>query len=647
MPWKRGFRAGLIFGGAGLVSALMLLFGIDEIVRLVVTDRLHDSFGDADVYVGSVLFSPTAMVISRIRIPETGIFIDTLIAYWNGSPFSPSLDSVLVNGGHMVLDESAEGPEGGGGNRRLPPARITNFRIDHGGGEFTRIWGSFSGNMPGDSAECILSGSWGCGVMDMHIGAENHSVEVPWFQLLRLPEDVAHIPPRLQGFDVQGSMEALWGDEITASGMISRVDGDEATMDFDFTSGRCGSSVRLTADLGDLRSVLVSKAVSLLGGMYVDFLPSGSVELTFGDCDTIGLTVHAVLDSLVVYSPGIDEDTVRTSAGLEFCGYACPDSGTVAIDSGRVVFGQVPVNFSLHGAFSQGARLEMRFWNGHVEGEALSSSIPDRLLGKLAGLRLGGSASFDIGLVLDWENPDSSDFTASVDVSRLTVQYSPVAVGQLRTGGSVLMRDSWGGMRLIHLDTLSNPDFIVFDSLHPSFEGILRCAEDATFRSHDGFCTYHIRNSIIADLKAGSFARGGSTITMQLARNLFLGREKTMSRKLQEVFLTWRLECYLSKDRMLEIYANIVELGPGVFGFDEAARYYFGKPFGDLTTREVAYLVSILPGPALYHRFFTRNSVPAYWEDYLDRLINISCSRGWIHGDSALAASADSIVFSP
>jgi membrane peptidoglycan carboxypeptidase len=233
-----------------------------------------------------------------------------------------------------------------------------------------------------------------------------------------------------------------------------------------------------------------------------------------------------------------------------------------------------------------------------------------------------------------------------VDVSGLSVQASPISIGQLRNSGSCLMRDSWGNRRRIYLDTLENPGLVLFDSLHPSFEGLLKCAEDATFRFHDGFCEYYIRNSIRANMQSGEFTRGGSTITMQLARNLFLGREKTFARKIQEVFLTWRLEVYLSKNRILEIYANIVELGPNVFGFQEAARYYFSRDFRELSTRQVAYLVSILPGPSLYHRFFRNNSVPGYWENYLDRLINISENRGWIDPDSATRALADLIVFS-
>jgi membrane peptidoglycan carboxypeptidase len=190
------------------------------------------------------------------------------------------------------------------------------------------------------------------------------------------------------------------------------------------------------------------------------------------------------------------------------------------------------------------------------------------------------------------------------------------------------MRDSWGNTRRIQLDPALSDSLVAMSGMPPWFEGILCCAEDGSFRRHSGFSPEHIRSSLSADVSQGRFARGGSTLTMQLARNLFLSREKTLARKLQEVFLTWRLEETLSKDRMLEIYINIVELGPDVFGFREASRYYFGVEPALLDPRQTAYLVSLLPGPRVYHGFFERGSVPGYWEDYLDVLLTSAFNRG-------------------
>lgn len=122
-------------------------------------------------------------------------------------------------------------------------------------------------------------------------------------------------------------------------------------------------------------------------------------------------------------------------------------------------------------------------------------------------------------------------------------------------------------------------------------------AEDARFWQHDGFDWKELRNSLERNLEEKEFARGGSTITMQLAKNLFLWREKSLVRKLFEAYLTWRLEHTLEKRRILELYLNVVEWGPGVYGIGEASRYYFGKPPSDVSLGEAALLAVTLPNP--------------------------------------------------
>ncbi|CAG1769279.1 partial monofunctional glycosyltransferase, partial [uncultured bacterium] len=106
-----------------------------------------------------------------------------------------------------------------------------------------------------------------------------------------------------------------------------------------------------------------------------------------------------------------------------------------------------------------------------------------------------------------------------------------------------------------------------------------------------------IKNAIKYDLEKKSFARGASTITQQVAKTLFLSREKTITRKVKEIVLAKRMEEELTKGRIIELYLNVVELGPMVYGIGHGARYYFGKPASALTPRECAFLASMLPGP--------------------------------------------------
>lgn len=126
-------------------------------------------------------------------------------------------------------------------------------------------------------------------------------------------------------------------------------------------------------------------------------------------------------------------------------------------------------------------------------------------------------------------------------------------------------------------------------------------AEDDKFWSHEGFDYEAIQKAIEKDLKTKKFKFGGSTISQQLARNLYLSPKKSLLRKLREALITWRMEKVLSKKRILELYLNVVEWGDGIFGIEAASRHYYGKPSSELSPIEAARLASVLPNPRRYH----------------------------------------------
>jgi monofunctional biosynthetic peptidoglycan transglycosylase len=145
-----------------------------------------------------------------------------------------------------------------------------------------------------------------------------------------------------------------------------------------------------------------------------------------------------------------------------------------------------------------------------------------------------------------------------------------------------------------------NPRWTPYGALPPALKKAVVASEDANFYSHEGVDYEAIREAIKTDLRKGKFVRGGSTITQQVAKNLFLTREKTLIRKVKELVLARRMDDALSKSRILELYLNAVELGPMVYGIGYAANYYFGKHPSALTVRECAFLASMLPGPKVY-----------------------------------------------
>jgi membrane peptidoglycan carboxypeptidase len=134
-------------------------------------------------------------------------------------------------------------------------------------------------------------------------------------------------------------------------------------------------------------------------------------------------------------------------------------------------------------------------------------------------------------------------------------------------------------------------------TLSPRLQTAVVAWEDPAFYHHSGLSVPDIRRAALEDLRAGEYRRGGSTLTQQVAKNLFLSPEKTLRRKLREAVLARRLEQVLAKDQILEIYLNTAEWGEGVVGAEAAARHFFGKSAADLTWAEAALLAGILPNP--------------------------------------------------
>lgn len=122
-------------------------------------------------------------------------------------------------------------------------------------------------------------------------------------------------------------------------------------------------------------------------------------------------------------------------------------------------------------------------------------------------------------------------------------------------------------------------------------------AEDKNFYRHEGIDVKAIKSAIKYDLEKKSLARGASTITQQVAKNVFLSRTKSINRKVKEIILAKRMEEELTKGRIMELYLNVVELGPMVYGIGHGSRYYFNKHPSQLTPRECAFLAAMLPGP--------------------------------------------------
>ncbi len=163
--------------------------------------------------------------------------------------------------------------------------------------------------------------------------------------------------------------------------------------------------------------------------------------------------------------------------------------------------------------------------------------------------------------------------------------------------------------------------------------------EDPSFFSHNGFIGEAFKQSIIKNIKAKKFARGASTISMQLVKNVFLTREKTLSRKLEEILLVYILENnrITSKSRMFEVYLNIIEWGPNIYGIGEASKFYFAKNPSELSVAESIYLASIVPRPKKFmYQFTPEGELKSSGYTTQRYITNIMLRRGLLQSEDTL-----------
>gem|GEM_PF-1600107 len=146
-------------------------------------------------------------------------------------------------------------------------------------------------------------------------------------------------------------------------------------------------------------------------------------------------------------------------------------------------------------------------------------------------------------------------------------------------------------------------------------------SEDDKFYLHKGFDWKEFKMSIESNLRALSFVRGGSTITQQLVKNIYLTAEKSISRKVKEAILAYQIERKYSKSIILEKYLNIIELGKNIWGVKEASLYYFSKPASELNPLEGAYLAVLLPNPKSYSSSYDNRELTPYLKKRIKKIL--------------------------
>jgi hypothetical protein len=274
-------------------------------------------------------------------------------------------------------------------------------------------------------------------------------------------------------------------------------------------------------------------------------------------------------------------------------------------------------------------------------------SLPNGLFSHFKGMEAEGNFSYDLDFMYDKNKPNKVVFDSSLkkDGFRI-IKYGAADLAKLNSGFTYRAIDNGREQRGISL-TSANPHYTPMDQISPYLQKAVLTSEDPSFFRHSGFINEAFKQSIIKNIKTKKFSRGASTISMQLVKNVFLTREKTLSRKLEEILLVYILENnrIASKSRMLEVYFNIIEWGPDVYGIGEAASYYFDKSPSQLTLDECVYLASIIPRPkGFMWQFNDEGNLKPHAVKHSQYIKNIMLRRGLISSEDTIAQSGQIYV---
>lgn len=231
-------------------------------------------------------------------------------------------------------------------------------------------------------------------------------------------------------------------------------------------------------------------------------------------------------------------------------------------------------------------------------------AIPHDLLAELSGFSFAGTLSGRLRVLVDSRDLEATRVEVGVQ-DGCAFETVPGLADLRRFEGPFIHRVVEPDGTTFEMETgPGTANWTPISEISPFLIHAVLAHEDGAFFRHRGFAPSEIQVALVRNLRAGRYVQGASTITMQLVKNLFLRREKTLARKVQEVLLTWWIERMLDKAHILELYLNVIEYGPSIYGIRQASEHYFGRTPAELSPGESAFLATILPSPKVFHQVY-------------------------------------------
>ncbi len=322
------------------------------------------------------------------------------------------------------------------------------------------------------------------------------------------------------------------------------------------------------------------------------------------------------IDTLAIYNAKIAKDTVVfNQAGGDIDAYI--NKAFLTIDSSsKISTNGIDFNTFIQYPLGKKKLYSLKVIMPSTPAQNFFNALPQGMFSTFKGIEVKGNLSYRLNCFIDGAVPDSLQFESSLQKEGFRiVKYGKVNYTKINQPFMHTVYEGDQKLRTINVSD-TNPYFTPLVEVSPYFTNALLINEDPSFFRHRGFIPQSFRDAIAAVYKADlKFVRGGSTISMQLVKNAFLKRRKTVARKVEEVLIVWLIENnrLVSKERMFEAYLNIIEFAPNIYGIGEASEFYFNKKPADLTLAEGIYLSNIIPRPKAFKYGFEKDGTMKYW----------------------------------
>ncbi|MBS3913941.1 MAG: transglycosylase domain-containing protein [Bacteroidetes bacterium] len=371
----------------------------------------------------------------------------------------------------------------------------------------------------------------------------------------------------------------------------------------EFSKRKMTGNLKVTAEKGKwVQLPILKRKLNTSAGFEM-------AEFELEEMEMQGGTLHVVADGHFKGVTIYDKRVADTNVVVKDCrGKLVANFGTdfVEIDSStELSLNKIKTYLYARADLGKAKAYTLKFVAKKIKSSDFFSSLPQGMFSHLDGIQTTGELEYKLFVHLE----DKAPYKAVLESALIPYNFKITKMGEtdLRKMNGSFLHTFYERGKPVRSFTVgpSNPNFTPLNAIPELLQKAVMTGEDPAFYGHNGFYQEAFRQSIAQNYVQKRFARGGSTISMQLVKNVFLSRKKTMARKAEEILIVWLIENQhlTGKARMFEVYLNIIEWGPGVFGIGEASHFYFAKSPAELAPLECAFLASIVPMPKSYRYF--------------------------------------------